>query len=186
MIMKYLIIVLSIIMLSPVYCFANIILTDHEKKLAKKYYQKYKQDKQLINRIKNNKHNIKFIREQFQKNNLPLNLIYITIVESDFNHKCKYKNTHGLWQLDTYTSKFYGMKSKSDLYNIHKSTLIVCKYLKFLQNKFKNNHRHMIYAYNCGDIKVVKLIKNNKLPKITRRYIPKLFGAKKLVEEILN
>lgn len=132
------------------------------------------------------------IKKRLRENGLPSDLIYVVMVESHFNSKRVYGIYHGIWQLNPYVGrKFGGIKSHFDLHDINKSTEVIINYFKYLQKQFNNDHRLMIYAYNYGETKIRRLIKKygkniplEKLPQITRNYIPKMMASKIILDRM--
>lgn len=166
-------------------------ITSTEKTKIKSEIKKINKDQNLQKTFKDNYQMFQDIQKKLRKAGLPEDFAYIIIVESKMNPKCKYKNSHGLWQINSYTGKKFGSTSTTDLYNIETATNTAINYLLYLQKKFDNNHKLMLYAYNCGDHKVQSLVRKygkqipqNVLPKISKQYLPKLLAAKIVLSKI--
>lgn len=166
-------------------------ITSTEKTKIKSEIKKISKDQNLQKTFKNNYQMFQDIQKKLRKVGLPEDFAYIIIVESKMNPKCKYKNSHGLWQINSYTGKKFGSTSTTDLYNVDTATDTAINYLLYLQKKFNNNHKLMLYAYNCGDHKVQSLVRKygkqipqNVLPKISKQYLPKLLAAKIVLSKI--
>mgnify|MGYP001309910831 CR=1 FL=1 len=132
------------------------------------------------------------IFEKFlDKNELPLELKYLPIIESSLNpHARSYAGAVGLWQFMYLTAKEYGLRVNSYLderKDINKSTQAACRYLKRAHSNF-NNWDLALSAYNAGERNVKKAIRRSGgksnyweirpfLPKETRNYIPSFIAA---------
>ncbi|MES2629234.1 MAG: LysM peptidoglycan-binding domain-containing protein [Bacteroidota bacterium] len=124
--------------------------------------------------------------EHLAKNDLPLELKYLAVVESALHAKAKsHASAVGLWQFIPSTGKLYGLKINSHLDERSdpiKATQAACKYLKSLYNIF-GNWELALAAYNSGPGTVNRAIRlsggkrtyweiYDHLPKETRGYVP--------------
>jgi len=166
----------------------NVELNSHETKTYHKYIKRYKHDSQLRKNFFKHKNDFNWIRHQLASHGLPPDFAYIIVVESTMNPKLKSGKYHGVWQMSGYHCKGNDIKC---LYSYRESTKYAIKYLLELKNIFKNNHRYMIYGYNCGYGKIQRIMRNhrgkvphNSLPLITRMYIPKMLAAKHVLENL--
>ncbi len=166
----------------------NIELNHHELNTYHKYIKRYRNDTQLKKNFVKHQNDLKWIRHQLSSNGLPPDFAYIIVVESTMNPKLKSGKYHGIWQMSGYHCKGNDIKC---LYSYRESTKYAIKYLLELKNIFKNNHRYMIYGYNCGYGKIQRIMRNhrgkvphNSLPLITRMYIPKMLAAKHVLENL--
>jgi membrane-bound lytic murein transglycosylase D len=131
------------------------------------------------------------IEETLEKYDLPLELKYLTIVESALNPTAlSRKGASGLWQFMLSTGKTYGLEVNSlidERRDPVKSTDAACRYLKDLYNIY-GDWNLVIAAYNCGAGNVNKAIRraNGKtdfwkiyefLPRETRAYVPLFIAA---------
>lgn len=171
----------------------NIPLTEKEEIKLQNYINRYDSQEKLKEKIQKNEDLILYVRNKLKEADLPPDFVYIIAVESTFNNKLTYKNTHGLWQLWYPGFKRFGLKNFNDVFCPKKSTKYAILYLKHLFDKFNGNQRHVIYAYNVGETKIQSLVNKyngeippNKLPKITRQYIPKMIAFKTIVESTLG
>lgn len=124
------------------------------------------------------------------ENNLPVDLKYLSIVESALNPKAVSRSgAVGLWQFMPPTGKENGLKINSTVderRDPHKSTLAAAKYLK-KQYKRYNNWELALAAYNGGPGRVNRAIKRGRsknfwrikryLPKETQNYVPAFIAA---------
>lgn len=131
------------------------------------------------------------IEETLDKYDLPLELKYLTIVESALNPTAlSRKGASGLWQFMLGTGKIYGLEVNSlidERRDPVKSTDAACRHLKDLFNIY-GDWNLVIAAYNCGAGNVNKAIRraNGKadfwkiyhfLPRETRTYVPLFIAA---------
>tara|TARA_B100000315_G_scaffold164238_1_gene152845 strand:+ start:3559 stop:5466 length:1908 start_codon:yes stop_codon:yes gene_type:complete len=124
-----------------------------------------------------------------KKNDLPVELIYLAMVESGMNPKA-YSRAHaaGMWQFVLATGKKYGLKRDwwvDERRDPEKSTLAAVKFLKDLYIEFDDWYLAMA-AYNSGPGRVNRAIRLHQtrdfwrlhaLPKETRNYVPTFLAA---------
>ncbi|MDR0732809.1 MAG: transglycosylase SLT domain-containing protein [Dysgonamonadaceae bacterium] len=131
------------------------------------------------------------IEETLDKYDLPLELKYLTIVESSLNPTARSRRgAAGLWQFMIATGKSYGLEINSlvdDRMDPVKSTDAACRYLKDLFDIY-GEWNLVIAAYNCGAGNVNKAIRRSNgkkdfwqiyqyLPRETRVYVPLFIAA---------
>ncbi|GHU80948.1 lytic transglycosylase [Bacteroidia bacterium] len=131
------------------------------------------------------------IEETLDKYDLPIELKYLTIIESALNPTALSRvGASGLWQFMLGTGKIYGLEVNSlidERRDPVKSTDAACRYLKDLFNIY-GDWNLVIAAYNCGAGNVNKAIRraNGKadfwkiyqfLPRETRTYVPLFIAA---------
>jgi len=124
------------------------------------------------------------------ESNLPVDLKYLSIVESALNPKAVSRSgAVGLWQFMPPTGKEQGLKINSTVderKDPHKSTLAAARYLK-KQYKRYQNWELALAAYNGGPGRVNRAIKRGRsknfwrikryLPKETQNYVPAFIAA---------
>jgi len=126
------------------------------------------------------------IEEKLDKYNLPLELKYMTIIESALNPAIRSRaNAVGLWQFMYGTGKMYKLHIGTfvdERCDPVKATEAAAKYLTDLYKIYKDWHL-VIAAYNCGPGNVNKAIRRcggthdywkiyYSLPRETRGYVP--------------
>ena len=131
------------------------------------------------------------IEETLNKYDLPLELKYLTVVESALNPiAISRQGASGLWQFMLTTGKNYGLEINSlidERLDPEKSTDAACRYLKDLFDIY-GDWNLVIAAYNCGAGNVNRAIRqaNGKtdfwkiyqfLPRETRTYVPFFIAA---------
>ena len=166
----------------------NVELNTHETGTYHKYIKRYRHDSQLRKNFYKHQSDFNWIRHQLASHGLPPDFAYIIVVESTMNPKLISGKYHGIWQMSGYHCRGNDIKC---LYSYRESTKYAIKYLLELKKIFHNNHRYMIYGYNCGYGKIQRIMKHHggkvpyhSLPLITRMYIPKMLAAKHVLENI--
>ncbi|MCF8427643.1 MAG: transglycosylase SLT domain-containing protein [Bacteroidia bacterium] len=129
--------------------------------------------------------------EVFDRENVPMELKYLAVIESALNQKAiSPVGAAGLWQFMAPTGRMYGLRTDTyidDRKDIIKSTEAAVKY-------FQNSYRIygdwllVIASYNCGPGNVSKAIRRSGgkrniweimpyLPRETRGYVPAFIAA---------
>jgi len=131
------------------------------------------------------------INSVFAKYNIPPELKYLAIVESDLNADtvCNSSGATGLWQLMPVTASELGLKITDDVDErcyVYKSSAAAAKYLKQLYNEF-GDWLLVIAAYNSGPTKVTRAINlsgshdfwqlQNFLPAETRNHVKRFVSV---------
>ena len=129
--------------------------------------------------------------EILAKYGLPLELKYMSIIESNLNPVAESRaGALGIWQFMYRTGKLYGLKINSfmdERLDVEKSADAAARYLRDAYNVF-GDWNLAISAYNCGSGNVNKAIKRAggkmdfwsiypSLPRETRGYVPAFIGA---------
>lgn len=131
------------------------------------------------------------MEEYLQKYGLPLELKYISVIESSLNPLAKSKSgAVGLWQFLLHSGKLFDLEVTSyidERKDPYKSTDAACRYLKYLYKTF-NNWELAIAAYNGGPGEVRNaIIKSGGktdfweikdfMREETQNYVPKFVAA---------
>ncbi|MDX1301104.1 lytic transglycosylase domain-containing protein [Photobacterium sp.] len=118
---------------------------------------------------------------QLKQHQLPQSLILIPMLESAFNPEAvSPAKAAGLWQLMPATAKRFGLnvdKMNDERFDISKSTQAAIKYLSFLYNKFDQDIKLTLAAYNSGEGRVQRAL---------RQQVDKHFSALQLPQETVN
>ena len=164
------------------------------EKLIKFYLQKRRKD--LANIIGRSQFYFPVFEDHLAKNNIPLELKYLAIIESALNPKAKSRvGATGLWQFMYQTGLHYGLKVNSyvdERSNLLKSTDAASKYLSTLYNIF-GEWDLALAAYNSGPGNVTKAIRRSGgktnywnlrpyLPRETANYVPAFYATLYLME----
>ncbi|TAK15477.1 MAG: LysM peptidoglycan-binding domain-containing protein, partial [Acidobacteria bacterium] len=134
------------------------------------------------------------IREIFQKNDIPLDLAYVPLVESAFKNSALSRvKARGMWQIMLPTAGDYGLKFNwfiDERADFEKSTEAAAKHFKMLGKMFDGDWNLALAAYNVGQGKVLTAMKRSKttdywkmtestryLPRDTRAYVPMIWAS---------
>lgn len=132
------------------------------------------------------------IQSELKKEGLPLDLAYLSLIESGFNPKAKsWASAVGLWQFIAGTGRRYNLRIDryvDERRDAPKATKAAVSYLKDLYGLF-NDWPLAVAAYNAGEGKISKGLKRYKVNTFwelaekkylkleTTRYVPKLIAA---------
>ncbi|MEM6318097.1 MAG: lytic transglycosylase domain-containing protein [Bacteroidota bacterium] len=131
------------------------------------------------------------IEQYLRMYNMPDDLKHLVIVESHANpHATSGCGAKGLWQMMPETARRYGLvvnANQDDRKDPRKATEAALRYLKYLHDFLNNDWTLAIAAYNCGEGRVRRAIKQansydyqkikHLLPKQTQKYIPAILAA---------
>jgi LysM repeat protein len=136
----------------------------------------------------------------FREHELPLNLAYLAVVESNFNPNARSRaNALGLWQFMSYTGKVFDLQRSwwhDDRYDPEKSTVAAALFLKQLHKAFNGNWELALAAYNSGGGRVRQAIRRAEregkptdfwslsLPRETRGYVPAFFAVATIFNDL--
>ena len=125
--------------------------------------------------------------EMLDKYQIPMELKYLSIVESALNPKAKSRvGAQGLWQFMPGTGRMYGLHRSSrvdDRMNIYKATEAACQHFCDLYDRY-HDWNLVLAAYNAGPGNVNKAIRraggnttnyweiSPYLPRETQNYVP--------------
>lgn len=146
----------------------------------------------LRNVLAMSKYYFPIIEEELLSANLPLELRYLPIIESNLSIRATSRmGAVGLWQFMPATGKNLGLEINSlvdERCDVIKSTRAACKFLAYL-HKVYGDWTLAIAAYNCGPGNVNRAIARagancktywdiyDFLPRETRGYVPKFIAA---------
>jgi membrane-bound lytic murein transglycosylase D len=139
-----------------------------------------------------------WIVEQIQKRKMPMELVLLPIVESAFDpHATSSANAAGIWQIVATTGKNYGLKQNQwydGRRDVVASTKVALDMMQRLNTMFDGDWLLTIAAYNSGEGRVLKAIKQNKargkptdfwslsLPRETTVYVPKMLALSDILK----
>ncbi|MEQ1974823.1 murein transglycosylase D [Xenorhabdus sp. SGI240] len=140
---------------------------------------------------------IYWIVEQLDNRHMPMELVLLPIVESAFDpHATSYAKAAGLWQIIPSTGRHYGLKQDKwydARRDIAASTTVALDMLEYLNTRFNGDWLLTIAAYNSGEGRVIRAIKDNKaqgkptdfwslsLPRETMHYVPKILALSNII-----
>jgi membrane-bound lytic murein transglycosylase D len=134
------------------------------------------------------------MRQILEKHGVPLDLVYLSMIESGFNtYAYSFAKAAGPWQFVVGTSKRYGLLTDfwvDERRDPFKSTVAAARYLKDLKERFHGDWYLAWAGYNAGEGKVDRAIRKEKttdfwqmmgkgrtLRAETKHYVPKLIAA---------
>jgi len=139
-----------------------------------------------------------WIVEQIQKRKMPMELVLLPIVESAFDpHATSSANAAGIWQIVAQTGKNYGLKQNQwydGRRDVVASTKVALDMMQRLNGMFDGDWLLTIAAYNSGEGRVLKAMKQNKargkptdfwslsLPRETTVYVPKMLALSEILK----
>ncbi|MBA2815602.1 murein transglycosylase D [Candidatus Pantoea persica] len=139
-----------------------------------------------------------WIVEQIQKHKMPMELVLLPIVESAFDpHATSSANAAGIWQIVATTGKNYGLEQNQwydGRRDVVASTKVALDMMQRLNKMFDGDWLLTVAAYNSGEGRVLKAIKQNKargkptdfwhlsLPRETTVYVPKMLALSELLK----
>ena len=139
-----------------------------------------------------------YIVEELEKNDMPIEIALLPIVESAFDpFAYSHGRASGMWQFVPGTGKRFGMKQNwwyDGRRDVIASTEGAIAYLKYLHKFFDGDWLLALAAYNSGEGRVRRAMRNNArknkptdfwsldLPKETRAYVPKLLALADIVK----
>ena len=139
-----------------------------------------------------------WIVEQIQKRKMPMELVLLPIVESAFDpHATSSANAAGIWQIVSSTGRNYGLKQNQwydGRRDVVASTKVALDMMQRLNKMFDGDWLLTIAAYNSGEGRVLKAIKQNKargkptdfwnlsLPRETTLYVPKMLALSEILK----
>ena len=139
-----------------------------------------------------------YIVEELEKNDMPIELALLPVVESAFDpFAYSHGRASGMWQFVPATGVRFGMKQNwwyDGRRDVVASTEGAIKYLKYLHKFFDGDWMLALAAYNSGEGRVRSAVRKNKrlgkptdfwsldLPKETRAYVPKLLALADIIK----
>ncbi|NIF23539.1 murein transglycosylase D [Candidatus Pantoea multigeneris] len=139
-----------------------------------------------------------WIVEQIHKRKMPMELVLLPIVESAFNpHATSSANAAGIWQIVSTTGRNYGLKQNQwydGRRDVVASTKVALDMMQRLNKMFDGDWLLTVAAYNSGEGRVLKAVKQNKargkpadfwhlsLPRETEVYVPKMLALSEILK----
>lgn len=147
---------------------------------------------QIRSRIQAHQPITELILGQLEHYSLPKQLVLLPMLESSYNAQAiSHAGARGLWQLMPATAQRFGLTTtpNDQRLNISASTGAALRYLKFLYKKFDGNLTLTLAAYNAGEGRVERAIKQAgsnefqklRLPQETIQYVHRFYALANLV-----
>ncbi len=144
-------------------------------------------------------HYVDMMQEIFAEEGLPLDLVYLAMIESGFNNKA-YSRAHasGPWQFIESTGEIYGLSNdwwRDERRDPVKATRAAARHLRDLHEMFEGDWYLAVAAYNAGAGKMQRAVKQygtrdfweishgDYLATETKNYVPKLLAAIKMAKD---
>nr|WP_319494692.1 LysM peptidoglycan-binding domain-containing protein [uncultured Desulfobacter sp.] len=141
-----------------------------------------------------------FIVQELKKAGLPEEISWLPLIESGFKTRAlSPARALGLWQFIPSTGNKFGLNRNhyiDERMDPEKATMAAIDYLKELHNLF-GDWTTAIAAYNCGEYRVLKTIRRQKLnyldnfwdlyqnlPRETARYVPRFLATVHIVRNL--
>ncbi|PKR79654.1 murein transglycosylase [Brumimicrobium salinarum] len=132
------------------------------------------------------------IKKVFIEENVPLDLMYIAVIESGLQNVTSPRGAKGFWQFMKPTAKEYGLKVNQQVderYHVEKSTRAACKYLKKAYERF-GKWTLATASYNLGMYGVADNLERQKMSSFfdlslnpeTARYVFRVIAVKLVFE----
>ena len=141
------------------------------------------------------------ISQKLAQRNMPQELIYVAMIESNFNPRARsHASAVGLWQFVASTARRFGLSvsgHSDDRMNPAKSTDAALAYLDQLHRRFGSWYLAAA-AYNAGPGRIASALRgmthggrgsdadfyrvSSRLPAETRDYVPKLIAAARIAK----
>ena len=159
------------------------------ERLDKQFLLALNRKAQVILWLKRSKKYFPFIEERLKTYNLPDDIKYLAVAESDLNnYALSPKGAAGTWQFMKHTGRRFGLEKErwvDERYSFPKATDAALQYLVSLYEQF-GQWTLAIAAYNCGEKRVEKEIEEQKtedffdlyLPKETEEYLLRIMAIK--------
>ena len=146
------------------------------ERLDKQFLLALDREAQVMLWLKRTKKYFPFIEERLKSYNLPDDLKYLAVAESDlYNYALSPKGAAGTWQFMKQTGKQYGLEKHSwrdERYSFPKATDAALKYLASLYEQL-GQWILVVAAYNCGKNRLENEIEEQKTEEFFDLYLPK-------------
>lgn len=138
------------------------------------------------------------ITHEIQKRNMPMEIVFLPIIESSFHTKAlSSANASGMWQFTPDTAQVRGLKNDwwyDGRRDVYESTVAALDLLQSLYTRLDNDWMLALAAYNWGALNVKAAVAKNKakglptdywnlkMPAETMRYVPKLLAVAQIIK----
>ena len=146
------------------------------ERLDKQFLLALNREAQVILWLKRSKQYMPYIESELKKRNLPDDLKYIAVAESDLNkYALSPKGAAGTWQFMRHTGGRFGLENKEwtdQRYSFAKATDAALTYLASLHEQF-GQWMLAVAAYNCGEERLAREIEEQKTEQFVDLYLPR-------------
>jgi len=167
--------------------------------LFKRHLSQFSKSQSYINKLVQNASPYFFyILEEVEKRGMPSEIALLPMIESEFNpHNKSPKGAVGLWQIMPALGRLHHLKQNAwydGRKDVYESTKVALDHLAYLHKRFNGNWFLALAAYNSGETKVLRAIKQNKsnkkstdfwslaLPTETKHFVPKLLALAAIIQ----
>ena len=175
------------------------VMGNHNHRYSvKRFIRHYASDTARLQRISKRASNYLFmVVAELEKRNMPTELALLPFVESAYVNTAKsHAAAGGMWQFIPSTGRLYGLKQTHGYdgrMDSFEATRAALDYLQKLHKEFRGDWFLALAAYNAGEGRVGRAIKENRrkgrptdywnlrLPKETREYVPRLLAYKEII-----
>ena len=159
----------------------------------------YKKHPEYIRKLSENaRPYMYYVYHEVKKRGMPAEIALVPMIESGYDpYAYSHAGAAGLWQMMPTTAAGFGLHLNwwyDGRRDIYASTTAALDYLEYLHNFFHGDWLDALAAYDSGEGHVLSRIRYNahhhrdthfwalKLPRETRRYIPKLLALSQIIE----
>lgn len=167
------------------------LIQRHIKNLSK--HQDY------INKImRNASPYLYYVLGEVEKRGMPSEIALVPMIESTFDPQVlSSKGAAGMWQIMPALGRLHGLKQNAwydGRKDVYESTKVALDHLEYLHKRFNGNWPLALAAYNAGEGRVLKAMKQNKsakkptdfwslkLPLETMHYVPKILAMAVIIK----
>ena len=165
--------------------------------LVKRYTSKFSKSPARLERLADRASTyLYFVTNELNRRNMPTELALLPFVESAYRNKAfSHAGAAGMWQFIPSTGRIYGLQrtgSYDERLDSFAATRAALDYLQKLNREFKGDWFLSLAAYNAGEGRVNRAIRENesrglradywnlRLPRETKQYVPRLLAFKEI------
>lgn len=152
----------------------------------------YRHGNTLLNMKKAHRY-FPMIERILAENNIPEDMKYLAVAESDLKNATSPVGARGFWQFMKETGRYYGLEITSEVderYHLEKATQAACKYLQGYYKRF-GSWTLAAAAYNMGGTRLARELKAQQgesyfdlnLNQETMRYVFRVIAIKTILED---
>ncbi len=139
-----------------------------------------------------------YVLGEVEKRGMPSEIALVPMIESTFDPQViSSKGAAGVWQIMPVLGRMHGLKQTAGYdgrKDVYESTKVALDHLQYLHKRFNGNWPLALAAYNAGEARVLRAIKQNKsakkptdfwslkLPTETTHYVPKILAIATIIK----